>query len=317
MIKLSIIIPIYNSEKYLKECLDSIVNQNYKNYEVILIDDGSKDSSAEICKKYVSANSNFKYYYQTNSGVSAARNFGISKSKGEYIYFMDSDDKIVKETFDYIINNIKNYDLLCFGYTKWYKKNLVDMSFDEKIRDIDNFRCQIFTNPRIGGYLWNKLFKREIIVKYNINFDQRVNYSEDLHFVIRYLNFCSSISYKPKILYYYRFRKSNVSANFNYNKNKSILLVYKDLFDYFLPVKNEKIIGIIKKQYNYYYYYFGIEKKKDYEENLINKALIQDKSKFINSLSVQEKLKILFVNNFPEIFRFVKKIKSFNNNYFD
>ncbi len=111
---LSIIIPIYNSEIYLQRCLDSLVSQTDKNFEVILIDDGSTDDSANICEHYCSSNYNFKYFHQKNAGPSAARNLGIKYAKGEFISFIDSDDFVSSSYVEKILRNM-NCDILFFS----------------------------------------------------------------------------------------------------------------------------------------------------------------------------------------------------------
>ncbi len=108
-INVSVIIPIYNAEKYLDECLSSVAGQTYSNFECVMIDDGSKDSSAEIAKSYAARDGRFKYFYQDNAGVSAARNYGIDVCKGEYIVFVDSDDVISPHSVKWLTDMKEKY----------------------------------------------------------------------------------------------------------------------------------------------------------------------------------------------------------------
>ena len=107
---ISIIVPVYNSEKYLEKCISSILNQTYKNIEIIIVDDGSKDKSVEICDNFSKNNKNIKVFHKKNEGVSIARNYGISKAKGDYILFIDSDDTIAKEMIYSLYNNLVDND---------------------------------------------------------------------------------------------------------------------------------------------------------------------------------------------------------------
>ena len=117
--KISFIIPIYNTEKYINNCIESIVNQGLENYEIILIDDGSTDNSSQICDTLSESNNNIIVYHRKNSGVSASRNFGIKKSTGDKIFFVDSDDTLEPNS----LKNIKSidYDFICFGYKKIFR----------------------------------------------------------------------------------------------------------------------------------------------------------------------------------------------------
>lgn len=108
--KVSVIVPVYNGEKYIKKCLNDLMNQTYKNYEVIIIDDGSTDNTSEICKLICKKDSRFKYFYQKNSGVSAARNLGLDVLQGEYIVFVDSDDTISVHLLEYLYKGVKEFN---------------------------------------------------------------------------------------------------------------------------------------------------------------------------------------------------------------
>ena len=115
----SVIIPVYNAEKFLARTINFVLAQTYKNFELLLVDDGSKDKSAEICQQYVEKDERVKYFYKTNGGVSSARNFGIEKATGEYIAFMDNDDEIKPDYLEVHVNNIGNCDLIVSDYVMY------------------------------------------------------------------------------------------------------------------------------------------------------------------------------------------------------
>ena len=124
---ISIIVPIYNVEKYLRQCLDSILNQTYQNFECLLINDGSPDNSADICREYVEKDSRFKYFEKENGGLSDARNYGIRQSKGSYITFVDSDDWLEENAVEILMKRAEETgaDLIYFNFTYLILKDLI------------------------------------------------------------------------------------------------------------------------------------------------------------------------------------------------
>lgn len=130
---LSIIIPVYNSEKYLKNCLDSIVAQTYSQWECLLIDDGSTDRSSEICKNYAEQDPRFKYLRKKNGGVADARNYGLERVQGEYVSFVDNDDLLHPMMYQYLIDSLENTnsEISCCNYIKDFR------SYDEVAKDLN------------------------------------------------------------------------------------------------------------------------------------------------------------------------------------
>ena len=187
MKKISVIIPIYNASNSIKKCIESIKIQKYKNYEIILVNDGSNDNSEEICLKYQEENNNIKYIYQKNMGVSEARNNGILNASGDLIYFIDSDDIISPNLFDTIINNFTDdVDCLWFNYKKIYNyDNQWNDEYDVgKIRstsiNTSEFEKRILVED--DGFLWNKVYKLKLIKDKEIFFNKDISVCEDLLF---------------------------------------------------------------------------------------------------------------------------------------
>ena len=143
MKKISIIIPIYNTALYLNKCLDSIINQTYKNIEIILINDGSKDNSLKICQEYTFRDNRIILINKQNAGVSQARNDGIKIASGDYIMFVDSDDWLELNTIEICVNEIKNYDLLLFPYIREFKDRSIPRKLYKMEFSINNYE-QIF-----------------------------------------------------------------------------------------------------------------------------------------------------------------------------
>ena len=170
MCKLSIIVPVYNVEKYIAKCLESLTNQTMEAFEIIIVVDGSTDGSIDIVKEYKEKYPGVITYYETeNRGLSAARNYGISKAKAEYIGFVDSDDwvepNMFKKLYESAIKN--NYDIVSCGYTKIYKNEEKRMFLDINANDSKD---DIIIKSR--PYAWNKIYKKELFEKCNIKFPE-------------------------------------------------------------------------------------------------------------------------------------------------
>lgn len=233
---ISIIIPVYNVEKYLERCLDSVLNQSYKNLEIILINDGSTDNSLNICLKYASKDARIRLINQNNSGISEVRNKGLQDAKGAYIAFVDSDDVIDKDMFKILYNNLLKYDAdisSCKYETfhdtiKFNKEEINNKVFtkEESLKDI-------ITDGVITNFLWNKLFKRELFK--DIVFPKSMIY-EDMYVMPSIIEKTNKIVYTSQSLYGYFQRKNSYANNFNEDKNKNYFFVidkvYNDLKKY-------------------------------------------------------------------------------------
>lgn len=222
----SVIIPIYNNEKYLQECLSGVLKQTYNNLEIILIDDGSTDSSGDICDKYSENNSKIKVIHQVNKGAAAARNNGILNSRGEYIVFLDGDD--YWDDIDFLEKSMKNIlesnsDIINFGFKKYYEDiNILEESKYIFNRDIINFinkektlKYLISNNLYISSSC-TKIIRRNLIIENNILFRED-SLCEDIDWNARlliYSNIIDVINISP---YIYRQRKESKTHNLTVN----------------------------------------------------------------------------------------------------
>lgn len=216
----SVIVPVYNSEKYLKQCIESIINQTYKNLEIIIIDDESTDKSGEICDEYKKIDYRIQVIHKKNEGVSIARNYGIHISKGKYIAFVDSDDYIEENMIKELVGNIIEFDAevsIC-GYKILYEKsNNVKLSDNKNVTVKLSSREtleMIFNSNKINGFLWNKIFQRKILKERLLRED--IDICEDLLLVCEILNDIQNVCYTSKQLYNYR--NSEISVTLNPNK---------------------------------------------------------------------------------------------------
>ena len=224
---ISVIVPIYNVEKYLKKCIDSIMGQTYKNLEIILVDDGSPDGCPEICDNYAETDSRIKVIHKENGGVSNARNVGIEGSVGEYICFVDSDDWIERDYISVFIERVKkdNTDgavsnLFFRGFKRTATLNVNDdililNAIKEEQKSL--FFSGTFNTP------WNKIFKSAVIKENNIKFRENCHFAEDTIFFFDYLRFVKSISIIAKPIYNY-----NITASVATNKFWPDMEMYMD-----------------------------------------------------------------------------------------
>lgn len=266
----SIIIPVYNASSTLQRCVESIINNDYKNIEIILIDDCSKDSSLEVCKLLSDKYDNVLYYHNDiNKGVSFTRNVGLKNCKGKYVLFIDSDDYVENDYISSLLNmKIKYHDsfILC-GYLN------EDMKYNQRIddilystNDIDNISIEYLEelhNKTLLQQLWNKIFIKDIIIDNNILFDESINVGEDFKFVLEYLKYSKykTIYIINKSLYHYM-RDQSTSLMYNVNYTHLDVSLDNHRMMYKLLNKNDKEINNLvnnKRQHmlnNYAYLIF-------------------------------------------------------------
>lgn len=210
--KVSIIVPVYNREKCIVCCIQSILQSIFQDFEILLIDDGSTDSTSSLCEQLAKTDSRVKYYRQKNKGVSAARNYGLSLSAGLWITFIDSDCAILTNHLDVMTKNLAdNIDLIMTGYTSGSYTNEEIIVSNKGT----NNNQEIIIRPSAVEYLfndfqpfenvfypiWNKFFKRSIIEKYNLQFDESMSLGEDQVFLCNYLLYAKGIYYLKRNTY--------------------------------------------------------------------------------------------------------------------
>ena len=216
--KVSVVVPVYNVEKYLKRCLDSIFNQTYKNIEIILVNDGSKDNSRDICEEYEKNFDNIVLINQENGGLSAARNTGLKYVKGEAVTFVDSDDWLELDAIEYYVDSMKKYDVDMVVTnnirTKDYQENILQPNnIKEEVLSQEDYAKKFFKidGNSIEYYAWSKLYKREIME--DVEFPVGL-FAEDVLGTFRYMKNAQSIFYSNKITYNYFINDNGLTAKF-------------------------------------------------------------------------------------------------------
>ena len=222
--KYSVIIPVYNVEKYIDRCLKSIISQNYDDLEIIVIDNGSTDSSGSICDTYASEYSNISVYHIENHGVGSARNFGLSKARGEFIYFVDSDDYLVGNLFAEFEDKLTpDFDLLVFSYYNSFEQEMTEKNRKKKILpyngSYDKYDfSKIFKDLFLSDMLytvWNKLYRREFLIENNISFE-KYELGEDVRFNLNVYREVNKVYLSQDSYYVYVIgRKGSAMSSYN------------------------------------------------------------------------------------------------------
>lgn len=231
MIKISLIIPVYNVEKYLEKCLNSCVNQDISDeeYEIIIINDGTRDGSLIIALDFEQKYKNIKVYSQENQGLSAARNKGLSLAKGEYVWFIDSDDWIEENCLNSIIEELEENDLLVMGYIKAYDDESKNQVVKYQNENISNGRQLLLDRffPQAQMYIFRKVF----LLKYNLMFYKGI-YHEDSEFTPRMLFYAGKIKILKKPVYYFYKRPNSITTSVNPKKAFDCIVVANNLSDF-------------------------------------------------------------------------------------
>ena len=273
--KISIIIPVYNAEKYLKCCLDSILNQSYKNLEIIIINDGSTDNSLKVIEEYKKNDNRIILISQKNQGVSKSRNNGLELATGDYIMFIDPDDWIELDTCELLSQKMnENYDVIIFNYIKEFKNGKsYNLKYDENYDFSQDSRYNAFMSNLIApfikndmsnyyglGYATTKIFKRNLAYGLKFSMENIKAYNEDILFYLELFKKTRNIKYYNKYLYHYRIHGE--ATTFGYNPDFPMVneITYQMLNQYSKKFKNNlflqamysrMIYNLIKEISNY------------------------------------------------------------------
>ena len=246
--KISIIVPIYNAQKTIERCIDSILNQDFSDFELILIDDGSKDNSGKICDTYAGKDQRVRVIHKENSGVSASRNLALREAKGEYLQFLDADDWITPNATRLLVESMETNgcDMVIADFYRVIGERLSHKgSIDEDgVLSREEFANNMMENPAdfYYGVLWNKLYKRSIIEKYQLCMNPKISWCEDFMFNLEYIRHCENIFVlKVPIYYYVKTKGSLVSQSMSLTKTiKTKMMVFEYYNDFYKQVLTEE-----------------------------------------------------------------------------
>ena len=293
----SIIVPVYNAENYLKECIESIVNQTYYNLEIILINDGSIDGSLQLCSKYAQIYSNIIIIDSDNGGVSNARNKGIKAAKGQYIVFVDADDRLELNAVEKLLSCVEKekVDLVICGYNKCNKNNIISSIFvDEQKLSGKGAACKFWDLFHAGmiNAPWNKIYHSKIIKDNNILFPTNINIGEDGYFNVKYLCFCNNVFIIKDSLYNYQDNPHQSSKKVFNNYFEMMMLNFDNIERLFKKWDLHKHTHL-KKQHQVEV--FNVLKHSVDQIILNNDLIIKEKIKKIRAISKNERIKNMLI----------------------
>ncbi|WP_052130321.1 glycosyltransferase family 2 protein [Ureibacillus sinduriensis] len=315
---ISIIIPVFNTKAFLKKCIHSLLVQDFKSIEIILIDDGSTDGTSKLCHELSFEDDRIIVIHSENKGASYARNTGLGVAKGSYIAFVDSDDWV---TIDYLTTLYRQFelkqdiDLAIVGYMSLdeVENNPTLLHQDEKIQLLTSNEALInLYNPKMyKGYLWNKLFRKDIIQNHQLKFDIDINIWEDMLFCCKYLRYSRTVSYSNKTCYFYVLRKGSITSSKEELKEKTKLVAAKRMVE--LEINVEDFVIETKKCLIIEYIYFILVR--EFTNGKFNKQFVKEIVNEIElikldiKLSLKYRMLLWFLRKNPIILYWIYKMK--------
>ena len=233
----SIIVPIYNAEQYLRRCVDSILNQEYTNYELLLVNDGSTDASGDICEEYGDQDPRVIVIQKENTGVSDSRNRALDRARGKYLQFLDSDDWITPDATRLFVRAAEEYgcDMVISDFYRVVGERLSPKGDieEEGVLTREEFAAHMMENPAdfYYGVLWNKLYRRDIVEEHKLRMDTDISWCEDFMFNLEYIRYAKVFYALHAPIYYYVKRKGSLaSQGINISKTVKMKLM---MFEYY------------------------------------------------------------------------------------
>lgn len=313
---ISIIIPVYNTEKYVNRCLDSIINQTYKNIDVIIVDDGSTDNAGKMCDKYAIIDSRIRVFHMVNRGVSAARNFGIENARGKYLTFIDSDDYVDKNFILSMYNELinSNADISICGYAQEHNGEFCPHYSKDIVEKLNNQEMivQMLMQIKYSYSPWDKLFVTSIVKEER--FPEDISNNEDLFFVYNVMKKCSTAVFNSRPLYFYCENFESAARVKFSKKNESML----DIQDYILEDISSLYPDIYKIARIEYVknllFCLSLVIKAQYDDkkfiNRIKNALKEHKSVFLDSdVAMGYKINLILFLFSYNLYKIINKIR--------
>lgn len=305
---LSIVVPTHNNEKTLERCLNSILNQEYSNYEVVLVDDGSTDLTSSICQRFSQQYARIKYYKRENQGVSATRNFAVEHAVGDFIMFVDGDDYVTKTFCSDAINNQRQYnsDIVEFGYTRLLAKDNYNVFFAFNTLNGLITKEQMMSKLMIDSYLWNKLYRKSLFD--NIRFPIGQSY-EDSAIIYKLIDKAQQLSFIRKSNYVYAYSQGSITTNYASSnirdQFKSATSLMGFLQDKYPVAYNSNRVNLMRVAVRYLTYC-----NDDYDVELTNKAdQILRKIVNISEISLKYKVIVMMYRVWPALLKRIIRTK--------
>ncbi len=249
----SIIVPAYNSSKVISETIESVLNQTYKDFELLIVDDGSKDNTREVIANYTDPR--IRAFHDENHGVCHARNHGLIEAKGEYVTFTDNDDILEPTYLEKLVKAIEGVDYSRCNYSKMENGKLypdpILSKLPEKTTGLEILRKTLTSSENLQGYIWSALFRKSIIDKYNLRLNEKLAFGEDILFTCQYLQHTDKASIVHETLYDYRINAGSTSNKYMKRMQASLIETNKEL-DIVVKALNDPILnnGFIRVKAN-------------------------------------------------------------------
>lgn len=321
----SIVIPIYNvPEKFLRKCIESAINQTYKNIEIILVDDGSTDKSGEICDEYKKSDNRIKVIHKGNAGLSAARNTGFKYARGKWITFVDGDDWIEKDMCESICNSIanNNIDMCFFGVYRDYGENSVEMKYsyiDGKVytaNECKNLQEDVLDFNKNIACAYAKFFKMDYLKKFEIIHNEELKKgAEGIEFNLRAFEHLNSVLFIKKYYYHYIYNEESISSKCDEENIYFVIKCFRKIKEYILKSNNRE--RLLEKFYNRMLYvivttaisgYFNPLNKEKYK---VKKEKIKQYLEIDINKEAIEKNILMNIDNYRKIILFFLKNNCF------
>ena len=288
--KVSILVPIFNTEKYLKECLDSLLNQTLKDIQIVMVDDGSTDNSRQIAQSFVDRDNRFELIHQENAGSAAARNAALARATGEYVIVCDSDDWVEENMYElmYRCASEKDADFVSCGIFANYPNKQIVSNFHLKSVNVADLKKEILSGS--NNSTCNKLIRHKIITENNIHFETGINLGEDALFLYKILRHIKKVASRPTPLYHYRrtLNSNTYTNSITMDKALQLTRVYRWLSEnYDSTYTKYKHIQALKVA-------FAMLRARDTDYKIL-KNFIKDEIKWKNINESPEKLRSLLI----------------------
>lgn len=318
----SVVVPVYNVEKYLRECLESLRCQTYTDIEVIMIDDASPDESPKICDEFASVDKRFQVYHVQNGGVSQARNFGASRATGQWIMFLDSDDYLEENAIELLVNtaNSQHADIISMSYYMTFRNSTILVGHDDGKEQIINLQKEKFLHDMLvypEAVLldyptclvpWGKIIKKELTTKWGVEFPLDLHPHEDAIYNVQLFKIAEKQVYMRKPLIYYRQRKNastKSKKNDNFLNNKKFCLAVHEIHQMTggVPVLSREDYSVLCAKY-FAYAMINLWPANKYSYSRARKQLIKYLNDTVFAQALEEILNVnLAKYNFPKRLR--------------
>lgn len=319
--KFSIIIPVYQVEKYLRPCVESVLSQSYNDYEIILVDDGSPDKCPQICDEYAQKDSRVRVIHQANMGQAGARNSGLKVAKGDYICYIDSDDYLVDNNVLQLLSEKTSGapDVVHYKFKEWYESDghTAECQFDYNIpmkeRSVAEIYCDLIDKDAYYNSAWSKIIRRDLLIENNINFEQGI-VGEDNEWYYHVVMTAKSLVLVDSPLYVYRRRQGSTTTSTTEKNLKDQLHVIKK-WENELKHRNDNpasniVLGSLAKQYcSAIIIYSNIKDAKKYLVDLKKYKYLLNRTKTKRVVLFRNIVRLLGVSGLIVLLKTINKVR--------